>query len=254
MLHVKQVICFGFLGWVVLWSAGRPALAQEITACVDDYPPYHVWDAKTGTWSGINVETLRQIAARAGLALRFTPDIPFKRCLTMMQKGDADIMAGLLYDPDRASYMELIPYRDHSTKLFITASPDVTIRSFDDLEGLRVGTLTGYKYFPEFDDAGDGFTKVPVQKVDQLIAMLVNGRTDAAIISEMHYIGLKGRFDQLDRVRIADYFYNAENLVHISVARKGRAFAHIDRIRRAIAELKREDAFERIIRNELGTM
>jgi polar amino acid transport system substrate-binding protein len=238
-----------------LTSSTGQLFAQDVTACVDSYPPYHVLDEATGEWSGINVENMKQVADRAGLQLKFTSDIPFKRCLVMMKLGSADLMSGLLFDADRASYMELIPYRDYSTKLFLIKSPDISITSFSDLDGLKIGTMLGHKYFPEFDDAQDRFTKIPVPEVEQLIAMLANGRIDAVIISETHFLGLQNsNRKSLEGIRIAKFFYNAENRVHFGVSRQGQAYAFIEEIKRAVRELKEEGVFEDIIRKELGTM
>lgn len=241
-----------FLGPLLVATGG--ANASSVTACVDHYPPYHEYDSMSGQWTGMNIEILRQVARKAELDLRFTGDTPFNRCLQMMKEGTVDVMAGLLKDESRAEYMELIQYRDYSNKLFLTASPDLRVSSYSDLENLQIGTLLGHKYFDRFDNENVLFTKVAVPQAENLLAMLVRRRIDAAIMSESHWLGLKkDQKETTEKVRVLDYAFESTNPVYIGLSKKGRAIAHMPQLRQAVDALRSQGAFEQVIRDELLT-
>lgn len=110
----------------------------------DDSPPFRIFDQNNV--SGIYFDTIREI----GVRMTFTPkfiQVPFKRALNMIRKGDADMMPGPNFSKERASYMiytsAVLPAEP---KAFYYKRPKNKIERFNDLEGKRVATTLGKDY------------------------------------------------------------------------------------------------------------
>ena len=74
--------------------------------CIDHYPPLQIIH-KDGHVTGENVEVARAFFKSAGFELRFTDDVPFKRCLQWLKEGKVDVVAGLIYTSERAQQFNL---------------------------------------------------------------------------------------------------------------------------------------------------
>ncbi|MDN3719863.1 hypothetical protein QW131_13445 [Roseibium salinum] len=93
---------------------------------------------------------------------------------------------------------------------------------------------------------------MPVAKVEHLLAMLTSGRTDAVIMSETHFLGLRNSDPEMfSQIKVADFSFQAENRVHVGVSLKGRAVPHIDRLKQAIETLRERNVLEEVIDREL---
>jgi ABC-type amino acid transport substrate-binding protein len=131
-----------------------------------------------GQATGLNVELTRAFFNRLGYQLRFTTNIPFRRCLQWLKEGEIDVMAGSLGSEDRHRDFHMSLYDGHTVKTFFTQKNGPKINCFADLRGMNIVVVRGSKQFEQF---GNMFTKTIVNSLVAAFGMLSKGRVDAVV-------------------------------------------------------------------------
>lgn len=226
--------------------------------CIDHYPPNHIFPdklskphemaPKDGQAFGFAITALNEVAERMDLSLQPSIDTPFKRCLEMMRKGLTDVMWGLLGNEERARYMFLIEYSGSSRKLFLSHhTTHSVIAKYEDLTGLTIGVVRGYKYFPEFDKEKTAFKKWPVNSITQGIQMLLRKRIDALIIREQSYRDLVlADPDVQQQLKVAAFVYDKKHPVHLGLSKQSPLANRYKDLESIIEEMVRTGRIDRI--------
>jgi len=168
---------------VLCLSAYGTADHDVLRVPISPYPPWRIID-DDGRITGIDVEVMQELCRRMGLKLEME-QAPFARCLLLLEHGDMDMGASLQKRPERELYLQYLtpPYILGSDKVFyVLRGSGVQIRSYSDLQGLRVGVTPGTKYFPRFDN-DKTLNKVAAKDYGHLITMLEGHRIDAFVYS-----------------------------------------------------------------------
>ncbi len=213
---------------VVLFSVSFMSPVSEanenrITMCIDHYPPYHLFPEDGGRPYGVNISIVEAVTQKLGLQLEFTKDTPFKRCLRYMETGQVDIMGGLLHTPERAEVMHLLEYMGKSKKMFLVKKgSDLDITTLEDLKGLNVGTVLGFKYFSEFDK-DEAIQQSTSLTLEIAIKKLLLDRVDAVIASDAQYNSLFQKNNELlEDTQLCSYIYNEYTPVHIGISKASK--------------------------------
>ncbi len=137
-------------------------------------------------YGGAYTEIVRELVRRAGYQLQILA-CPLKRCLLMLEQGDADIIIGIQESPERARYLHYLKtaYRKRgSDKVFyVRKGKGQAIRSYEDLRPLRIGVKHGAANFARFE-ADTGLIKVAARDVATNFRKLALDRVDAVIVAE----------------------------------------------------------------------
>lgn len=166
----------------LLLSAGA-ALAQpavlRVVGSAD--PPFRVYGPQGP--SGLYYELLIEAARRLGWTLQIS-EVPSVRALKMMELGDADLMMGPLYTPERERYLRysqlLLPAED---KVFYSRPGLPAIRTLDDLPGRSIAVHRGKRYGQAFD--GDSrLQRHELNDYRSAIEMVARGRLDLVVMPE----------------------------------------------------------------------
>ncbi|MET0118638.1 MAG: transporter substrate-binding domain-containing protein, partial [Sedimenticola sp.] len=90
---MKKTFIVGLLLPLMLLLSGQVAAKEQVEQRVvgNNAPPYRI--VEDGGFSGIYFDTMKELAARLRLKVRYI-EVPFKRALYMMRFGNADIMLG----------------------------------------------------------------------------------------------------------------------------------------------------------------
>ena len=108
---------------------------------------------------------------------------PIKRCLAMINTGQADFMFITKMTDQRTDYMDfLIPSNDDINVVFLTRKSD-RLRDYTGLEDKILGIVTGYAHFKKLD-ADSEINKLFVMSWEQLPKVLMAGRADSIITYE----------------------------------------------------------------------
>ena len=220
----------------------------EARMCADHYPPFTIYEESEGPPTGSLVNIIREVTDALGFTLSFTPETPFRRCLSMMSSGKVDIMGGLLYSDARAKYIYLFPYLTKSKKSFFARKDSpLDIQRFEDLRGLSIGTTLGHQYWPEFDQAESLFYKSSAAHVNDNFRRLLAGRIDLVIATERQALFLLAdNPDYAGKFKVQPFSFTGENTVYIGVSKQSELAKHKDRLEAMIHQLLTSQAFERI--------
>lgn len=111
-------------------------------------------------------------------------ECPWARCVHAVKNGQADIIDELFYSIDRNdSIYYLKPHYNLQTagfRFFADNSRIKIITKWEDLKGLKIGMLRGYKHFPAFDNAND-LQKFDFLEIDKIVSLILKGRLDVFI-------------------------------------------------------------------------
>ena len=118
----------------------------------DDFPPYSFVD-DSGNIAGIDVDIVRELAARTDLPLQLKL-APFKRILLSLKEGKAFAGLSLFRTAEREQYGLFTHPVHYSTYRIITRhdSP-LRYKTVKDLSGIRVGVQAGFVISDDFDGA-----------------------------------------------------------------------------------------------------
>jgi polar amino acid transport system substrate-binding protein len=113
---------------------------------------------------------------------------PLKRCLSMLELGQADIAIGYQASATRQRYLHFLatPYRTRSADkvFYVRRAGGVRIARYADLAPLRIGIKLGSAgYFPRFD-ADNTLNKVAARDMEINFRKLALDRLDAVLIAE----------------------------------------------------------------------
>ncbi|EBA06495.1 transporter substrate-binding domain-containing protein [Sagittula stellata] len=121
------------------WNMIPPEPAPGVlTVGVTHFPPYQVVNAD-GTFTGYGVETLRGLASRAGLTLRYK-GITVEEWARGPGPGRYDLLPPISVTNEKRQTMDFsIPIQQSPYAIFVRYGEGDDVQGLDDLEGLRVG-------------------------------------------------------------------------------------------------------------------
>lgn len=107
-----------------------------------------------GEPGGTAVEKLGRILSAMGYTPKFHI-LPFRRCLEAMRTGAMPLMLPCVVDIERQRFMRFSdPMEYMRTVLWkLRTNTRPCWKSLDDLAGLRIGVIDGYRYGPEWQEA-----------------------------------------------------------------------------------------------------
>ena len=201
------------------------------------------WKTKQGgQHAGAYTEIVRELARRLGRPLAIV-DCPLKRCLKMLEGGEADLVIGVQQSPERLRYLQYLatPYRRNtSDRVFLTRAGEARrITRYDDLLGLRIGIKQGSEYFDRFDE-DSRLAKDPAPNNEASLRKLMLGRVDVVLLPEdqalvlIEQLGLRGAIE-FASLRVPDPTPRS-----IAVAKASPLLAQLPRLEQAMREM-RED-------------
>ena len=139
-----------------------------------------------GTLVGIDVDQFNQAARRLNLDVDLI-SLPFTRLLIQMEEGSLDCMFAAFKTPEREVYMDFtsVPIHVSSLVFFEKNGSNITFNTLEDLKGLTVGLVRGFKTSAAFDEAVDQglFSVEFVSDIEQNFQKLRFGRLDLVLVN-----------------------------------------------------------------------
>lgn len=168
---------------LLLACLSAPALAERLRLVSDEWAPY-VFQAN-GKPQGIDYEVTREVLKRLGIELDMQ-FLPWKRCLALVEAGQADGVLDIFQLDTRKAYMIYPdePLSHVEFVLFQKRSQQPAISQLQDLAGLTVGTSPGYAYGPAFNDSAL-FKRESAPTHEANFGKLVLGRIDLLITDRL---------------------------------------------------------------------
>lgn len=168
---------WGVLGLLFACMAPVTSVAKgapTLTVVTDVWPPFRML-AQDDQFYGLDIDILRQLQARSGIALELKR-VPWGRALKQMQTGQADLMIGLAHTRERAAFVDYLQPAYYQCRPAFYGKPAAVaaLHRYEDLKGKEVGFVLNSAYFDPFDDDSQ-IDKHGVPTEDQLQRMVERG-------------------------------------------------------------------------------
>ncbi len=162
--------------WVVMLISVcffAEAKQKKLVACVDEHPPYqYIAEVPYGK----HITALKVLADVLGKELTFVKSPNIARCLSFLNTGDVDVIAGLNITKKRKEFTFYAPFK-LADELTVISRKDITINGYNDLKGKIIGVSRGASYFAKFD-YDDTLNKVAIQNDIIGLSMILKKRID----------------------------------------------------------------------------
>ena len=222
-LHLPRLLACSLLLAAACTSAQPPALRLAFT----ELEP---WMTQRGAdHGGAYTEIVRELARRIGQPLQFI-DCPLKRCLKLLEVGEADIGIGLRQTPERQQYLHYLttPYRRTSAdRVFLLRRSDRRrLERYEDLAGLRIGVTAGSEYFTRFNE-DTALLKDVAPSSESSLRKLTLGRVDTVILPEDQALALLAQLGLQQQVSFAKLRVPEPTPRAIAVSRRSPQLARL---------------------------
>jgi polar amino acid transport system substrate-binding protein len=179
------------------------AHADRLRLAFNTLEPWKVFDGQHRA-TGAYTEIARELARRLGMELEIV-ECPLKRCLFLLERGQADLAIGLQTSPEREHYLRFLatPYRRYSSDkvFYLRQGEGGRLTHYESLYGLKVGLRLGSELFDRFD-LDTHVHKEPVPDQATNFRKLLAGRIDAVLLPEdqgeylVATLGLAGKVEK----------------------------------------------------------
>ena len=182
-MHVFKLV---FLCFILISSANTVAEKQPtIRLALYHSPPYYFTEPPA-TPSGLAVDILRPVLQQLGYELQIVV-CPFPRCLKMLERGEVDLMPGLLRNQEREQFVHFItpPMMNfHSSFAFYArADNPAQLTNEKQLQGKTIAVMRDAVYYPQFEQI-PRLTKTSVLSEAKALEMVQQKRVDYTIMIE----------------------------------------------------------------------
>lgn len=152
------------------------ALADKLRIVTEPWAPYAM--VENGEASGLDYDTTAIVFQRLGIDVQWQ-FLPWKRCLMMLQQGEADGVLDIFKISERDDLLLYPnePLSDVNYVMFQANARPHLFNGLQDLQSLTVGVSPGYLYSPEFDSS-TLFTREPAPSHEANFGKLIRGRID----------------------------------------------------------------------------
>ena len=176
------------------------AYGEKLRIVTEPWAPY-VYDDH-GTMRGLDYETTVIVFQRLGVNVDWQ-FLPWKRCLAMLDQGNADGALDIFHSHDRDTLLlyPSEPLSDVEFVLYYANERPHPAQTLEDLHNLTIGTSPGYLYGAPFSDS-TLFHREPAPSHEANFGKLLLGRIDMVITDRrvgQHVIkelGLDGKVSQ----------------------------------------------------------
>jgi polar amino acid transport system substrate-binding protein len=167
---------FAVLVFACLSFAAR---GEKLRIVTEPWAPYVYEDG--GRNLGLDYETTAIVFQRLGIEVEWQ-FLPWKRCLSMLETGQADGALDIFHSAERDSTLlyPSEPLSDVEFVMFYANDRPHPFNRLEELKGLTIGTSPGYLYSEDFSQS-QLFTREPAPTHEANFGKLVRGRIDLLI-------------------------------------------------------------------------
>lgn len=235
-------------GWA--GSAGGVPPAPVVVNVDAENPPFMY--STSGHPAGLYPDLIREVFAHTSFRVQLKA-VPWRRALGDLEAGSAGV-GGVYKTRERAArydYSDPI-YVERIVVVYADSQP-IRFRSLADLEGRRVGVMSGWSYGEAFDRAvREGRVHASAATSDrQNLGKLVLGRLDAALLVEESALTLVQQAGYRN-VRIAAIPLT-ENPTYLAFNKSAGATALLQAFNRQLRLLKRSPRYGLLVSNALAS-
>jgi len=171
--HIYSILFF-------IATSFTTAAETSLLVVTDLWPPYAIED--NGEYKGTDVDIIIATFKRMGIPIRLE-FYPWKRCLAMIEQKQADaiLTAAKTSERQKIMYFPEEPVSRGMTVFFIKKGKNIPYQNLQDLDHLRAGAVTGYKYCDVVDKTRFVINAERVVTIEQNFKKLLAGRLDFSV-------------------------------------------------------------------------
>lgn len=164
-----------------LMNKDKPRDDSTIIVATSPYEPYFIYNENTKEISGMDYDLIQEIFKESNYKVEFKI-VPWDTSIKMVKAGLSDILPAISYDKTRENYLKFSDsYRYESPYGFYTSKDHSTkVNQLSDLEGKRIGVISGYTYFAELYQLNIKIEES--NKEDILFKKLLKGQLDIVVL------------------------------------------------------------------------
>jgi len=216
------------------------ARGEKLRIVTEPWAPY-VYE-ENGKVRGLDYETTAIVFQRLGIEIEWQ-FLPWKRCLAMLEQGQADGALDIFHSDERDSTL-LFPNEPLSQVefvMFYANGRPHPFRTLEDLQGLNIGTSPGYLYSDDFRTS-PLFNREPAPTHEANFGKLLRGRIDLLITDRRVGQYLLDRLDIRDRISENPTIISRQSQF-LAVRRKAGMDLLVQRFGAELKRFKREPAY-----------
>jgi polar amino acid transport system substrate-binding protein len=220
---------------------------NDIVVVTEIWPPFRIPDKfSEHQYSGIDVDLLKEISKKIHVNFKIRR-LPWARCLEFMRSGQADIITGLAYTPERAQYIlySKIPYYTAAPAFYLRKGKGHLIKAYEDLYQFTIGYSINSAYFEPFN-SDTKLKKFGVSTENQLIKMLARGHIDAIIGTDCNVEYDIAKLGLKDKIEKARYIPDKKIALHVGISKKSGLSERYGELNRILKELLKDGTIDRI--------
>ncbi len=222
--------------------------AQTVRVAVYQEPPFA--ELKDGKFIGENIDLAHLFANSINADVTFL-SCPFIRCMSLVKKGEADMIFGVKRTKAREQDYAFLdqPYTiQHFPLQFYTLkSRAIQINQYEDLTGLVVGTIRGSAYFPDFDNDQE-LTKVSVTSNQLLLDLLLKKRIDTFIERQDSLAPwLQQNIEYQDQIIPNPYSYDKQVGVHLALSKNSFIYQYREQLSNNLQQFLSNGEIEKVL-------
>lgn len=223
-----------------------PIYAETLHIQTIEVAPFGMKD-KDDQASGMMFEISNKIAQEAGFKFS-NKVVPYARTILELQQGNADFV--LRYSNEKLPQVAIPVASVISMQTIVLSNSMTTFDSIKSLHGKKIGVVRGGKFDDKFDK-DKNIIKTPVSDYQQMLKMLITGRLDGAIGSNV------GLYYNAKELGISpDYFSKPLQLNHkhfiLHYSKKTATNKTTSKLKKSIKKLKEKHIFKSIVDKYMG--
>lgn len=176
---------------IILAISSPPGFSQTnqppVIIATEHWAPFRIQDPEASfTLRGLDIDIIDMVFKRLGVPYIIVRQ-PWARCLESMKNGSADLMVGLAFTEERAGYIDYgkTAYYSVGPRFYALGSRKLQVRSYGELASYVIGYSRNSAYFEPFN-SDQNLKKYPLTTEAQVLAMLLEGRVDLIIGSDVN--------------------------------------------------------------------
>lgn len=148
-------------------------------------PPYYFAENEQPP-TGLAIDLLRPVLQQLGWQLQIVV-CPFPRCLKLLERGEVDVMPGLLRNQERELFIHFVepPMMSFHSSFVFYARPDnpTPLTNEQQLQGHSIAVMRNAVYYSGFQQIPQ-LNKIPVVSEAKALEMVLQKRVDYTIMVE----------------------------------------------------------------------
>ncbi|MDX1453661.1 MAG: transporter substrate-binding domain-containing protein [Oleiphilaceae bacterium] len=244
---------------LVLSLLGFSVLSQAECSLETTWEPWEPYQYQTdGQITGLDVDLVRAIMAQAGCDVNFNKR-PWARALKEVESGSIHVVSGASINDERRQYANFSePYRDETMVLMVRKgeSGNYALKALTDIISgdFRLGVVRDYYYGEQHKQNmlnAEYKKRVSVVNTDTAnLKKLVSGRVDGILIDRYTGPFLAKQEGLGGKLEVHPLSVNSDN-IYLMFSKKSVDAATIDKVNAALAAIKANGTYDKIVNNYL---